>query len=420
MVLLFCPYKHPKLQFALSEIFGRRAPLDCQITTNAEEYTRAETPFKINYSDLNLPGLRIYNSGWLNHAGLDVHFKPAFAVQGGTPCLFPETGNQHFDLFAMCFWLLSRYEEYQPFTGDRYGRFCLKDSCLSAAWAELNYLDIQVNRLFHALGIAVEKTFQIIPTADIDIAFKYAARPGHIRFAGYMRDFFFNRKNLKERQAARASGHDPYDVYAWLRKMFKPYPEARIFWQMNRSRNGKDRQVNIRHPLFLECVKECSAEITPGIHPSWESNRNGEQLSEEIKALASRVGKKLMHSRQHFLACRFPETFRRLDTAGIRYDYTMAWAEQPGFRAGTAYPFAFYDVLQDTATPLCFIPTCAMDVSYASYRGMSAAEAAQHGLKLRALIQQEGGVFCFIVHNESMSETGPWQGWKQVVEAWLS
>lgn len=420
MVLVFSPYVHPKLHFALSEIFLRRAGTPFQITNNPDQFLRSEASVKINYSEEKLPGTGLYNSGWLNHKHLDPDFKPAYSLQNNQPCLFPETGNKRFDLFATCFWLLSRYEEYQPFRGDAYGRFCLKDSCLPREWATENFLDVQINRFLNNIGLQPKDEFRIIPTADIDIAFKYLARPPHIRVAAFLRDLLIRRENLAERTLMKQQGHDPYDVFNWLCTAFRPFPDARIFWQMNRSRNGKDRQVNVKHALFRQRVQASSAQIKSGIHPSWDSNSNEKQLHEEISALEQIIGQKIVESRQHFLACRFPQTFRNLIKAGIHWDYTLGWAEQAGFRAGTAWPFAFYDVLQDRPESLTFIPSCIMDVSCRNYLGLNAAESARLGCILREKTRQEGGVFCFIVHNESMSETGDWQGWQQVAEAWMS
>ena len=178
--------------------------------------------------------------------------------------------------------------------------------------------------------------------------------------------------------------------------------------------------MNIKHPLFRQRLQECSVQIPAGIHPSWDSNNNESQLMKELKALEQSLGHDVRCSRQHFLACSFPHTFRNLVKAGIQWDYTLGWAEQAGFRAGTAWPFAFYDVLQDKQESLTFIPTCIMDVSCRNYLGLDVGASARLGCELRDKARSEGGVFCFIVHNESMSETGKWNGWRQVAEAWMS
>jgi hypothetical protein len=420
MVLVFSPFIHPKLHFVLSEIFGRRAGIPFQITSNEEDFHQSDAAFKINYSEKNLTGIPLYNSGWLNHNSFEPDFKPAFSLQENLLCLFPETDNKRFDLFATCFWLLSRYEEYQHYQGDAYGRFCLKDSCLPVQWATENFLDTQINKFLKSIGLQPRNEFRIIPTADIDIAFKYLARPWPMRFAACLRDLMFHRNNLVERRKMMQDGKDPYDVFDWLCNAFHRFPDARIFWQMNRSRNGKDRQVPISQPLFLERLKECSTRIQSGIHPSWDSNRSEKQFLTELNALEKRLEHPVQFSRQHFLACSFPQTFRNLNNAGILWDYTLGWAEQAGFRAGTAWPFGFYDVILDRPESLAFIPSCIMDVSCRNYMALNPAEAALLGCSLREKARREGGVFCFIVHNESMSETGDWHGWRQVAEAWMS
>ncbi|MEN9511319.1 MAG: hypothetical protein RLZZ370_1138 [Bacteroidota bacterium] len=420
MVLVFSPFDHPKLHFVLSEIFVRRCKMPFQITCDDAFFIQTANPLKINYSREPLPGIPVYQSGWLAHEGLDPHFKPAYALQSGLPCLFPETGNKRFDLFAACFWLLSRYEEYQEFRGDAYGRFSLKDSCLPDDWCAEPFLDIHIRNFLHELGLQPKNEFRIIPTADIDIAFKFLGRPPQLRFAGFIRDLLLSRNNLAERWHMRIRKHDPYDVYNWLCARFRNFPDARIFWQMNRSRNGKDRQVNIRHRLFVQRLKTCVAQVKPGIHPSWESKTNAAQLHKEQTELERIIGQQVRDSRQHFLAFSFPETFRNLVQSGITQDYSLGWPERAGFRAATSWPFAFYDVLRDKQEALGFIPSCAMDVTLKDYMNLNAADAILLGNELKEKARREGGVFCFIVHNESMSETGSWKGWQKVAEAWMA
>jgi hypothetical protein len=420
MVLVFSPFDHPKLHFVLSEIFVRRCGMPFQITCDQAFFVKTANQLKINYSREQLPGIQIYQSGWLLHEGLDPHFKPGYSLQSGLPCLFPDTGNNRFDLFAACFWLLSRYEEYQAFRGDTYGRFSLKDSCLPADWTSEPFLDIHIRKFLNQLGLEPKNEFRIIPTADIDIAFKFLARTPKLRFAGLLRDLLFSRQNLAERKQMRIQNSDPYDVYDWLCGHFRGFPDARIFWQMNRSRNEKDRQVNIRHPLFLQRLKTCAAQVKPGIHPSWESKTNAAQLHKEKTALERSIGHQVCDSRQHFLAFSFPQTFRNLVQAGITRDFSLGWPERAGFRAATSWPFAFYDVLRDKQETLCFIPSCAMDVTLKDYMGLNAEEAILLGTDLKEKARLEGGVFCFIIHNESMSDTGSWKGWRKVAEAWMA
>ena len=54
-----------------------------------------------------------------------------------------------------------------------------------------------------------------------------------------------------------------------------------------------------------------------------------------------------MLSRFHYIKMHFPESYRNLITAGINEDYSMGYPEEPGFRAGIARPFYFYDIVEE-------------------------------------------------------------------------
>ena len=75
----------------------------------------------------------------------------------GLPCIFKTYGDSvlPFDLFAASFYLVSRYEEYLPFTNDQFGRFSANQS---VAWqrgffgkAFNKYLDRKVKGNINAL-----------------------------------------------------------------------------------------------------------------------------------------------------------------------------------------------------------------------------------------------------------------------------
>jgi hypothetical protein len=56
--------------------------------------------------------------------------KPVVGTWNGLKTIFPVPGKADFpfDLLAGVFYLLTRYEEYLPFKGDKYGRFPAEES----------------------------------------------------------------------------------------------------------------------------------------------------------------------------------------------------------------------------------------------------------------------------------------------------
>src|SRR5690606_18375226 len=84
---------------------------------------------KINYSTQRLlSGFYIRNTGLLQDDSLK-RIEVNIGETENVKVLFPSIDcDLGFDLFAGTFYMLSRYEEYLPFTEDRFGRFKAEDS----------------------------------------------------------------------------------------------------------------------------------------------------------------------------------------------------------------------------------------------------------------------------------------------------
>ena len=419
MVAVFCEAVFPGLEYALNEVFLRRAGVHWELLNDPVAFINHPAACKVNYSQQDLPGVQIPHSHWLHSAEIDPHFKPPMALRHGFLCLFPEDAGGGFDLFAMVFWFLSRYEEYQPFRGDSLGRFSPEDSCIPVEWQGFPLVDMAVNHYLQQLGLEPDLQTETAPTVDIDIAFRFAGRGALRSLGATARDLLKHPDLFGQRVKAWVSGRDPWDSFPWFVEHMQHLPAARVFWQLHHGRNPHDKQVRIRHPRFIRRFDEVSQRITCGMHPSWDSHEIPGQWEREREAFRELAGHAPVHSRQHFLRFRFPDTFRRLEQAGIRCDYSMGWPSLPGFRAGTSKPFAFYDLLQQEERKLVFIPSCIMDVSCRQYQGMDPATAIRAGETLKTRIAAVGGIFCFIFHNESLGEVAPWQGWTKVFEAWM-
>lgn len=149
------------------------------------------------------------------------------------------------------------------------------------------------------------------------------------------------------------------------------------------------------------------------------SNHEDGVIQEEKSWLEQVSGKPVRASRQHYIYLRFPDTYRSLLQAGISDDYSMGYPDACGFRAGTARPFFWYDLEQETETGLQIHPFCAMDVTCRHYMKLSPEQAIEKGRELKNNLRNTGGMFGFIFHNESLGHAKHWTGWQRVFEAWL-
>ena len=94
----------------------------------------------------------------------------------------------------------------------------------------------------------------------------------------------------------------------------------------------------------------------------------------------------------------------------------MGYAEEPGFRAGIARPFPFYDVLSDTQTTLRIIPFQVMDATLHQYKKMGPEESAETVVRLINETRKVGGLFVSIWHNTSLINNMQWGKWRELFE----
>lgn len=94
----------------------------------------------------------------------------------------------------------------------------------------------------------------------------------------------------------------------------------------------------------------------------------------------------------------------------------MGFASQTGFRAGTCTPFKFFDLNNNRQTKLVIHPFQVMDVTLKNYMQLQPEEAWQLTEKLMLEIKNVNGTFISLWHNESLSDSGQWQGWTKVFQ----
>ena len=115
-----------------------------------------------------------------------------------------------------------------------------------------------------------------------------------------------------------------------------------------------------------------------------------------------------------------PETYQAWESAGIKHDYTMGYADEPGFRAGMARPFHFYDLSRERRTGLSIVPFQVMDGTLRQYRLLTPEASIAVIRSLVNATRRVGGLFVSVWHNTSLSESNGWEGWRKVFEETLA
>ena len=212
---------------------------------------------------------------------------------------------------------------------------------------------------------------------------------------------------------------DPFDTFDEIKKVKTQGFETKIFWLLGeKSKYDKNISRNdIRHQALIQEMSKF-AEI--GLHPSYESNKSTFYLKNEHHLLNKILNSEIKTSRQHFLKLTFPVTYSTLIAQGFTDDYSLGFADEIGFRAGTSRAFYFFDLLKNVPTEFKIHPFAYMDGTLNYYLKLSPEESKVKIKELFDEVKQFGGDFIFIWHNETISEFGTWKNWKAVFDYTLT
>jgi hypothetical protein len=342
-----------------------------------------------------------------------------------TTILFPNDASCDlgFDVFSAIFYMVSRYEEYLPFTSDAHGRYKASDSLafrhhfleIPVVNVWLRILRKTLQKKFPALSFK-SLSFKAILTYDIDVAFKFKGRSIGRMIGAMGKDLLrWNWKNLIQRKLTILHlRKDPWDVYDYLcETITKNKLDSRFFFLLA-DKGQHDRNLDWQGAVMKNLIRKIQAFSETGIHPSYQSSQASEKILLEKQRLEELGGKIINKSRQHFLRFTLPDTYDALLQAGITEDYSMGFPSIQGFRAGTCTPFYFYNLKREKATKLKIFPVTFMEGIFISINKPN--DALQEMLKMMEAVKNVGGTFISIWHNHTVSATAEYQAWREVHE----
>ena len=404
----------------LDELLG----INFQIVSSRDSFEKGTGP-KLNYSSSNIP-----DSVWIKPSGLlfetgtrqqDIYApawknKRVLFITGSGPDI-------PYDPFSAAFYMVTRYEEYLPHEVDEHGRYDPRDSIAYLNdfldHPVVNYWALELRELLRTKYPRLKlkkRFFSAILTIDVDQPFALAHK-GILRTlssvikAPSRLGIHSGKERLK---MVLGKLRDPYDTYEMLHRIHQQYNvESVYFFQVGK--HGKfDKNIQPSGSAYRKLITSFAKRTRVGIHPSYQSNENFDILKKEYNILSDIIGKPVQRSRQHFLKLKFPDTYRNLIKLGITEDYTMGFASEPGFRAGIADPFYFYDLKKEEQTGLKIFTFQMMDGTLNQYKELEPVEALTKIEIFINRVRSVNGTFISLWHNSSLSEKGEWVGWSKV------
>ena len=175
-----------------------------------------------------------------------------------------------------------------------------------------------------------------------------------------------------------------------------------------------DRQILYDSKEMKELINFVSAYSNIGIHPSYKASEQIQTLEIERNRLEELTGEVCTHSRMHYLKLKLPETYQMLAELGIKHDYTMGFADSPGFRAGTSMPFNFFDLNSNRKLDITLHPLSVMESSFIYYLNTTPEESIIPIRNIIDEVRNVGGTFISLWHNQSLGENAEWKDWRNL------
>jgi len=422
---IYSPALSPRLEYVAGVIFSTVLGIKYEITTDRRKI--GSKPAIIYSNEKVKNQFVIRPAGLLGETGVG-NVSPEVSFIGEMPLFFEtEGGSIPFDLFSAVFYMLSRYEEYLPFSPDAHGRFpgaaslAARGGFLRIPVVEIwsKYLAIELIRRYPVLTIRSNE-YSALVTVDVDQPFAYRSR-GFLRSMGGLVKGLAGVGARPAERIRTMAGEvpDPYDSFGYIEEKLKKSQSEALFFFPTGDRGEHDHNPSFRDRDYCEIIRRYDRIYGSGLHSSYRSAGRIRTLKTEAERYSSITGHLPVKVRQHWLLLKMPDTYRDFSEAGMTHDYTMGYHDEPGFRAGIARPFPFYDLATERATGLTVVPFQVMDVTLRKYMHLQPEAALEVIRTLIAATRDAGGLFVSIWHNTSLNECNGWEGWRALFEEML-
>jgi hypothetical protein len=422
-ILVFVDQLTSRVKYSLNHVLGNMLGFEVLFTQNESEFMSFKGP-KISYSQnkfnesLNITPQGLLSEGKIIEQSFEIYYWNSLPI-----FFYSDSKNDiPFDIFSATFYLISRYEEYLPHKADDHGRFLATESiAFKYDFLNIPIVDLWVKELsalikkYFPNAIFKTNSYRFIPTIDIDNAFAFKHKGfvhslGGIGLSLLKLDFILAAKRIK---VLLGISKDPYDSYDELFEILKDHPDS-LWFILGGSKEKFDRNLSLDSYTARALIQRIAEKFNICVHPSYGSGIDINRVRSEIKMLDSIVGEPITKSRQHYLKINLPQTYRLLSKLGINTDYSMGYSSHIGFRAGTCTPYSFYDLIDEKELSLIVVPFQVMDRALLQRVNCKPSEAIEYAIEIAAKVNDVGGTFVTIWHNESLSGINEWKGWEKV------
>lgn len=412
-LLVYIPKQTPRINYIFRHICGRILGFKVKFTSKVEDFISFEG-VKFSYAKKRLGNeVFIQKFGLLEELGInDLNF--SMDLWGDVPCFFRVSSESDipFDIFSASFYLVTRYEEYQPHVKNDVDSYPIEESlAYQHDFLKTPVVDVWAYKLREILmdkfpnqNFPVKK-FKCQFLISVSKAFKHRHN-GFVRFmCASLRDLFqFQLKSFFDRiKTMLRLQQDPYDVYDELIDFAKENKiQLDFYFQLsNYSRYTKGISYNKR--IYHKLIKSMGDYGDLGLLPGFEALYDFEILKKEKRRWENIVNRSLSKALIKNYHLNFPDAYLNFNKLEIEEDYSMGYQRNVGFRAGTSTSFQFYDLNLEQVSGLVIQPYV---LNSNVLKEVDTYEKIEELKELKSSVRKVNGQMNFIFENSDFAEQG--------------
>ena len=262
--------------------------------------------------------------------------------------------------------------------------------------------------------------YSALLTVDSDQPFAYLGKSIFKSVGGLIRDLTVKSGHATERyKVVKHELTDPYEVFDYITEQARLNDSEIKFFFPTGDRSKYDVNPSWKNDEYRDLIRKIAEGHETGLHPSYYSAENKLLVNEEAERLKIITGKEITSARFHFIRLFMPASYRFISETQITRDYSMGYPEEPGFRAGIARPYPFYDIGKDCITNLTLVPFQIMDATLINYKNLDPHASKELIFKLIDETRRVRGLFVSLWHNTTVAETSLGKVWREVFELML-
>lgn len=365
-ILVYIPKQTPRINYIFRHICGRILGFKVRFCSKVEDFIAFEG-VKFSYAKKRLGNeVFVQKFGLLEELGInDLNF--SMDIWDDVPCFFRVSSESDipFDIFSASFYLVTRYEEYQPHVKNDVDSYPIEESlAFRHEFLKTPVVDVWAYKLKEILEAKFsnlnfpKKEFNSHFLISVSKAFKHRHN-GLVRIVGSsFRDLFqFQLKSLFDRfKTLLRLQQDPYDIYDEVINFAKENRlQLDFYFQLsNYSRYTKSISYNKR--IYHKLIKSMGDYGDLGLLPGFEALNDYEILKKEKRRWEHIVNRNLTKALIKNFHLNFPDAYLNFNKLEIEEDFSMGYQKNIGFRAGTCTSFQFYDLNLEQVSGLVVQP----------------------------------------------------------------